>query len=126
MYKDKKPLMDVLHSWPNSNVQTLIVIFSPQVTLPEHTPPGSAVVTVTATDRDSAENGKITYRVMSSTQEGFYIDPNNGRQPRIPLRNIVTRLISVLLPEECLSESSLSLSSSMPIPSRNLVHQSQS
>uniref|UniRef100_UPI0037E8DF2B protocadherin-16 n=1 Tax=Semicossyphus pulcher TaxID=241346 RepID=UPI0037E8DF2B len=49
-----------------------------QVTLPEHTPPGSAVVTVTATDRDSGENGKITYRVKSSTQEGFYIDPNNG------------------------------------------------
>uniref|UniRef100_A0A8C4HPL9 Protocadherin-16 n=1 Tax=Dicentrarchus labrax TaxID=13489 RepID=A0A8C4HPL9_DICLA len=49
-----------------------------QVTLPEHTPPGSAVVTVTATDRDSGENGKITYRVMSSTQEGFYIDPKNG------------------------------------------------
>ncbi|XP_062289145.1 protocadherin-16-like [Scomber scombrus] len=49
-----------------------------QVTLPEHTLPGSAVVTVTATDRDSGENGKITYRVMSSTQEGFYIDPNNG------------------------------------------------
>ncbi|XP_045895802.1 protocadherin-16 [Micropterus dolomieu] len=49
-----------------------------QVTLPEHTPPGCAVVTVTATDRDSGENGKITYRVMSSTQEGFYIDPNNG------------------------------------------------
>ncbi|XP_040006119.1 protocadherin-16 isoform X2 [Xiphias gladius] len=49
-----------------------------QVTLPEHTPPGSAVVTVTATDRDSGENGKIIYRVMSSIQEGFYIDPNNG------------------------------------------------
>ncbi|XP_029303816.1 protocadherin-16 [Cottoperca gobio] len=49
-----------------------------QVTLPEHTPPGSVVVTVTATDRDSGENGKITYRVTSSTQEGFYIDPSNG------------------------------------------------
>ncbi|XP_029029135.1 protocadherin-16-like [Betta splendens] len=49
-----------------------------QVTLPEHTPPGSAVVTLTATDRDSGDNGKITYSVMSSTQEGFYIDPNNG------------------------------------------------
>ncbi|KAK2828340.1 hypothetical protein Q5P01_019374 [Channa striata] len=49
-----------------------------QVTLPERTPPGSAVVTLTATDRDSGDNGKITYRVMSSTQEGFYIDPNNG------------------------------------------------
>lgn len=54
-------------------------IFAPQVTLPEHTPPGSAIVTLTATDRDSGDNGKITYRVMSSTQEGFYIDPNNGR-----------------------------------------------
>lgn len=49
-----------------------------QVTLPEHTPPGSTVVTVTATDRDSGENGKITYSVMSSTQDGFYVDPNNG------------------------------------------------
>lgn len=52
----------------------------PQVTLPEHTPAGSTVVTVTATDRDSGENGKITYSVMSSTQDGFYIDPNNGLQ----------------------------------------------
>lgn len=49
-----------------------------QVTLPEHSPAGSAVITVTATDRDSGDNGRITYRVMSSTQEGFYIDPNNG------------------------------------------------
>ncbi|KAK0133503.1 Protocadherin-16 [Merluccius polli] len=49
-----------------------------QVTLPEHTPPGRPVVTVTATDRDSRENGKVTYRLMSSTQEGFHIDPNNG------------------------------------------------
>ncbi|MED6290165.1 hypothetical protein CHARACLAT_010303 [Characodon lateralis] len=49
-----------------------------QITLPEHTPPGSAVITVTATDRDSGDNGKITYRVMSSTQEGFYINPSNG------------------------------------------------
>lgn len=54
-------------------------IFAPQVTLPEHMPPGSAIVTLTATDRDSGDNGKITYRVMSSTQEGFYIDPNNGK-----------------------------------------------
>ncbi|MGH0161648.1 UNVERIFIED_CONTAM: hypothetical protein FKN15_041318 [Acipenser sinensis] len=49
-----------------------------QVTLPEHSPPGSSVVTVTATDRDSGGNGKITYRVMSSTRGGFYIDPSNG------------------------------------------------
>uniref|UniRef100_A0AAR2L9B7 Protocadherin-16 n=1 Tax=Pygocentrus nattereri TaxID=42514 RepID=A0AAR2L9B7_PYGNA len=49
-----------------------------QVTLPEHSPPGSPVVTVTATDRDSGENGRVTYRVMSSSRDGFYIDPNNG------------------------------------------------
>lgn len=49
-----------------------------QVTLPERTAAGSAVITVTATDRDSGENGRITYRVTSSTQDGFYIDPNNG------------------------------------------------
>ncbi|MGH0168179.1 UNVERIFIED_CONTAM: hypothetical protein FKN15_006073 [Acipenser sinensis] len=49
-----------------------------QVTLPEHSPPGSSVVTVTATDRDSGGNGKITYKVMSSTRGGFYIDPSNG------------------------------------------------
>uniref|UniRef100_A0A3P8SRX2 Protocadherin-16 n=1 Tax=Amphiprion percula TaxID=161767 RepID=A0A3P8SRX2_AMPPE len=40
--------------------------------------PGSAVITVTATDRDSGENGRITYRVMSSTKGVFYIDPSNG------------------------------------------------
>ncbi|XP_077448676.1 protocadherin-16-like isoform X2 [Stigmatopora argus] len=49
-----------------------------QVNLPEHAPSGSAVVTVTATDGDSGENGRIAYSVMSSTQEGFYIDPHNG------------------------------------------------
>ncbi|GLD53497.1 protocadherin-16-like protein, partial [Lates japonicus] len=49
-----------------------------QVTVSEHLPAGSAVITVTATDRDSGENGKITYRVMSSTRGIFYIDPSNG------------------------------------------------
>ncbi|KAJ8404690.1 hypothetical protein AAFF_G00335530 [Aldrovandia affinis] len=49
-----------------------------QVTLLEHSPPGSPVITVTATDQDSGENGRITYRVMSSTRDGFYIDPSNG------------------------------------------------
>ncbi|CAG09028.1 unnamed protein product [Tetraodon nigroviridis] len=49
-----------------------------QVTVAEHLPAGSAVVTVTATDRDSGDNGKIIYRVMSSTKGIFYIDPSNG------------------------------------------------
>uniref|UniRef100_A0A8C9VBP1 Protocadherin-16 n=1 Tax=Scleropages formosus TaxID=113540 RepID=A0A8C9VBP1_SCLFO len=49
-----------------------------QVTLPEHSPPGTPVITVTATDRDAGKNGKVTYRVMSSTLHGFSIDPSNG------------------------------------------------
>lgn len=49
------------------------------MTVSEHLPAGSAVITVTATDRDSGDNGKITYRVMSSTRGVFYIDPSNGK-----------------------------------------------
>ncbi|XP_056139750.1 protocadherin-16-like [Lampris incognitus] len=49
-----------------------------QVSISEHLPAGSAVITVTATDRDSGENGKITYRVVPSSGNIFYIDPNNG------------------------------------------------
>ncbi|XP_076002325.1 protocadherin-16 [Genypterus blacodes] len=49
-----------------------------QVTVSEHLPAGTAVITVTATDRDSGENGKVTYRVMSSSRSIFYIDPSNG------------------------------------------------
>ena len=45
----------------------------------EHLPAGSAVITVTATDHDSGENGKITYKVMSSTRGVFHIDPSNGK-----------------------------------------------
>uniref|UniRef100_A0A8C6SHA9 Dachsous cadherin-related 1a n=1 Tax=Neogobius melanostomus TaxID=47308 RepID=A0A8C6SHA9_9GOBI len=49
-----------------------------QVTVAEHLPAGSVVVTVTATDRDSGDNARITYRVMSSSRGAFYVDPNNG------------------------------------------------
>ncbi|XP_041849765.1 protocadherin-16-like [Melanotaenia boesemani] len=49
-----------------------------QVTVSEQLPAGSAVITVTATDRDSGENGKITYKVMSSSKGFFDIDPSNG------------------------------------------------
>uniref|UniRef100_A0A9J8AIV3 Protocadherin-16 n=1 Tax=Cyprinus carpio carpio TaxID=630221 RepID=A0A9J8AIV3_CYPCA len=48
-----------------------------EVTLAEHLPAGSSVITVTATDKDSGENGRITYRVVS-TKDMFYIDPSNG------------------------------------------------
>lgn len=56
-----------------------IMRVSHQVTVSEHLPAGSAVITVTATDCDFGENGKITYRVMSSTRGVFYIDPSNGK-----------------------------------------------
>ncbi|XP_051962537.1 protocadherin-16 [Xyrauchen texanus] len=48
-----------------------------EVTLAEHSPAGSSVITVTATDKDSGENGRITYRVVS-TKDMFYIDQSNG------------------------------------------------
>lgn len=49
------------------------------MTVSEHLPAGSAVITVTATDCDFGKNGKITYRVISSTKGVFYIDPSNGK-----------------------------------------------
>ncbi|XP_026994718.2 protocadherin-16 [Tachysurus fulvidraco] len=49
-----------------------------QVSLAEHSLPGTPVITVTATDRDSGENGRVTYRLISSSKEGFYIDSSNG------------------------------------------------
>ena len=43
----------------------------------EHTPPGSAILSVSATDRDSGANGHVSYP-LASPAEGFSIDPNNG------------------------------------------------
>lgn len=51
-----------------------------QVALAEHSPPGTPVITVTATDQDSGENGRVTYRLMSSSKQGFYIDSSNGTE----------------------------------------------
>ncbi|XP_026137609.1 protocadherin-16-like [Carassius auratus] len=48
-----------------------------EVTLAERSPAGSSVITVTAMDKDSGDNGRITYRVVS-TKDMFYIDPSNG------------------------------------------------
>uniref|UniRef100_A0A8B9HAW7 Cadherin domain-containing protein n=1 Tax=Astyanax mexicanus TaxID=7994 RepID=A0A8B9HAW7_ASTMX len=38
----------------------------------------SFVVAVSATDRDSGLNGKISYRLLSSLMKGFYVDAENG------------------------------------------------
>ncbi|GAB1292503.1 Protocadherin-16 [Apodemus speciosus] len=48
-----------------------------QVMMLEHTPPGSAILSVSATDRDSGANGHISYH-LTSPAEGFSVDPNNG------------------------------------------------
>ncbi|XP_010642587.1 protocadherin-16 [Fukomys damarensis] len=48
-----------------------------QVMLLEHTPPGSAILSISATDRDSGANGHISYH-LASPAEGFSVDPNNG------------------------------------------------
>ncbi|XP_008579802.1 PREDICTED: protocadherin-16 [Galeopterus variegatus] len=48
-----------------------------QVMLLEHTPPGSAILSVSATDQDSGANGHISYH-LASPAEGFSVDPNNG------------------------------------------------
>lgn len=37
------------------------------------------VLTVSATDRDDGLNGKVTYRLLSSPLQGFYIQPENGK-----------------------------------------------
>lgn len=47
------------------------------------------VLSVSATDRDSGLNGKITYRLLSSPLQGFYIKPDNGKKwKRHPELNI--------------------------------------
>lgn len=43
----------------------------------EHTPPGSAILSVSATDQDSGANGHISYH-LASPAEGFRVDPNNS------------------------------------------------
>ncbi|XP_019384093.1 PREDICTED: protocadherin-16, partial [Crocodylus porosus] len=48
-----------------------------QVTLLEHTPAGSAILTVSATDRDSGSNGEFTFH-LATPSAGVSIDPSNG------------------------------------------------
>ena len=51
---------------------------SDQVTLPELTPAGYAVLTVNATDLDIGDNAKITYSMGVAPVQGFTIDPVTG------------------------------------------------
>nr|XP_009680681.1 PREDICTED: protocadherin-16 [Struthio camelus australis] len=48
-----------------------------QVTLPEHTPAGSTILTISATDPDSGSNGDVTYHLAMPSPD-VAIDPSNG------------------------------------------------
>uniref|UniRef100_A0A669QF51 Protocadherin-16 n=1 Tax=Phasianus colchicus TaxID=9054 RepID=A0A669QF51_PHACC len=48
-----------------------------QVTLPEHTPAGSILLTMSATDMDSGSNGEITFHLAVPSLD-VAIDPSNG------------------------------------------------
>lgn len=48
-----------------------------QVTLPEHTPAGSIILTVSATDPDSGSNGDVTFHLAVPSPD-IAIDPSNG------------------------------------------------
>ncbi|KAL1023495.1 hypothetical protein UPYG_G00041480 [Umbra pygmaea] len=49
-----------------------------QVEFPELSPANTLILTVSATDRDSGVNGKLSYRLLLSPLHGFYIHPDNG------------------------------------------------
>ncbi|KAJ7421755.1 hypothetical protein WISP_41297 [Willisornis vidua] len=60
----------------NDNAPTFTQSFY-QVLLPEHTPAGSIILTMSATDPDSGSNGDITFRLAVPSPD-VAIDPSNG------------------------------------------------
>lgn len=50
-----------------------------QVELSELVLANTLVLTVSATDQDAGLNGRVTYRLLSSPLQGFYIQPENGK-----------------------------------------------
>lgn len=59
-------------------IMCLIICSLFKVELSELVSADTLVLSVSATDRDSGLNGKITYRLLSSPLQGFYIKPDNG------------------------------------------------
>ncbi|XP_037108956.1 protocadherin-23 [Syngnathus acus] len=49
-----------------------------QAELSELAPADTFVLNVSATDKDSGLNGKITYKLLSSLLQGFYVQPHTG------------------------------------------------
>lgn len=76
-----------------------------QVTLPELTPAGYAVLTVNATDLDAGLNGEITYSMGVAPVQGFTIDPITGQLNAIVF--LMSLEIRVGVYSKCKSNSSL-------------------
>ncbi|XP_018105995.1 protocadherin-16 [Xenopus laevis] len=49
-----------------------------QVSILEHTGAGTSLFTISATDQDSGDNGRISYRILSPLGGAFHIHPDNG------------------------------------------------
>lgn len=50
-----------------------------KVDLSESAAADTLVLSVSATDRDSGPNGEVTYRLLSSPLQGFYIQADSGK-----------------------------------------------
>ncbi|XP_053711047.1 protocadherin-23 isoform X2 [Synchiropus splendidus] len=71
-----------------------------QVELPELVPQDTFVLSVSATDRDSGDSGKVSYKLLTSASHGFYIHPNNGSiYTSKPMRSSETGSSATLLVE---------------------------
>ncbi|XP_078397296.1 protocadherin-23 [Cetorhinus maximus] len=49
-----------------------------QIILPELSPVNTYILTVSATDKDSGVNGKVSYRILPGTTKEFYINAESG------------------------------------------------
>lgn len=56
------------------------------------------VLTVSATDGDSGLNGEITYRLLSSPLQGFYIQADSGKMVRVWQQRSQHERLTVLQP----------------------------
>ncbi|XP_041034757.1 protocadherin-23 [Carcharodon carcharias] len=49
-----------------------------QIILPELSPVNTYILTVSATDKDSGVNGKVSYRILPGTTKEFYVNAESG------------------------------------------------
>lgn len=83
----------------NDNAPVFTQVFY-KVELSELIPAETSVISVSATDRDSGPNGEVTYRLLSSPLQGFYILPDQGSVfTNKPLKSITSSNVVHLLVE---------------------------